>query len=175
MKKEEKYQLLIRSLQKNRPVPDNKAEMTENIIRAIRVPKSKGEIQKRLMSYAFGWVNIYWMRGTMAVFAILFIGFFISQQLSIANRLNSLEDQLQKTLSSKDKHEPELQIMQTVLINKLRAADDSITVSRSDLEDLLNSYLEIQDENSRGSNRPKPDIHKKLKPILKNSSKGNDV
>ena len=147
MNKTDKYFKVIEVLKGNKPVLVNKEKLTENIMRRIQVPVEKYTFHKKLTNYLFGWTEIGWIRGTMAIAATVFIGFFIIQQLAITDRINTLEKQLIKTVNTINTQEPELGIMHKVLLNivaKDQMAGDSITISRSDLESLLNSYLELE-------------------------------
>lgn len=148
MNKTDKYSKVIEVLRGNKPVLANKEKLTDDIMRRIQEPVEKFTFQEKLSNYLFGWADIGWIRGTMAIAATVFIGFFIIQQLVITDRINSLEKQLIRTVNTINTQEPDLGIMQKVLLNivaKDQLTEDSITISSSDLEELLNSYLELQE------------------------------
>jgi len=148
MNKTDKYFKVIEVLKGNKPVLANKEKLTDDVMRKIQKPVEKNTFQEKLSNYLFGWTEIGWIRGTMAIAATVFIGFFIIQQLVITDRVNTLEKQLIKTVNTINTQEPDLGIMQKVLLNivaKDQMAGDSITISISDLEKLLNSYLELQE------------------------------
>ena len=148
MNKINKYSKVIEVLKGNKPVLANKEKLTENIMKRIQEPVEKFTFQEKLANYLFGWAEIGWIRGTMAIAATVFIAFFTVQQVIINDRVNTLEKQLIRTVNSINTHEPDLGIMQKVLLNmvaKDHMAGDSITISRSDLEELLNSYIELQE------------------------------
>lgn len=148
MNKINKYSKVIEVLKGNKPVLSNKEKLTDDVMRRIQEPIEKFTFQEKLSNYLFGWAEIGWIRGTMAIAATVFIGFFIVQQLVITDRINSLEKQLIKTVNTINTQEPDLGIMQKVLLKivvKDQMAGDSITISRSELEELLNSYLELQE------------------------------
>ena len=147
MNNENRYLKAIKLLKSNKPVLANRERLTDDIMRRVKESSEKFSLQEKLVNSLFGWVNIYWLRGTMAVAAALIIGFFIIQQVIIADRLNSLEKQLVRTVNLINGHEPDHGIMQKVLLKMVKTDEDSITVSKSDLEDLLNSYLELQKNN----------------------------
>ena len=147
MNKINKYSKIIEVLKGNKPVLTNKEKLTDDVMRRIQEPIEKFTFQKKLANYLFGWAEIGWVRGTMAIAATVFIGFFIVQQVIINDRINTLEKQLIRTVNSINTHEPDLGIIQKVLLNmvaKDQISGDSITISRSDLEELLNSYLELK-------------------------------
>jgi hypothetical protein len=148
MNKTDKYSKVIEALKGNKPVLANKEKLTDDIMRRIQEPVKKFAFQAKLSNYLFGWADIGWIRGTMAIAATVFIGIFIVQQVIITDRVNSLEKQLIRTVNTINTQEPDLGIMQKVLLNmvtKDQMIEDSITISRSDLEELLNSYLELQE------------------------------
>ena len=147
MDKKNTYPELIEILKRNRPVLTNREALAEDIMRKIREPSGESRLRENLLNYLFGWVDVYWVRGTMVAVAILFAGLFIVQQVIFAERLNTLEERLVKTVDTNKGREPAPGILHKVLLNiilKDQAMQDSITVSRTDLEELLNSYLELQ-------------------------------
>ena len=166
MNKINKYSKVIEALKGNKPVLANKEKLTENIIRRIQEPVEKFTFQKKLSNYVFGWAEIGWIRGTMAIAATVFIGFFIVQQIVITDRINSLEKQLIRTVNTINTQEPDIGIMQKVLLNmvtKDQMIKDSITISRSDLEELLNSYLELeQNHENKNQNAEKNSYLQKI-------------
>ena len=135
-------------------------------MRRIQEPIEKFTFQEKLSNYLFGWAEIGWIRGTMAIAATVFIGFFIVQQLVITDRINSLEKQLIRTVNTINTQEPDLGILQKVLLNMVtndQMIKDSITISRSDLEDLLNSYLELeQNHENKNQNAEKNSYLQKI-------------
>jgi len=148
MNNSNKYSKVIKVLRENEPALDNKEKLTDEIMRRIIGPEEKLIPQAKFSSYLFGWTEIGWIRGAMGVAAVLIIGVFIIQQLIITDRINSLEKQLIRTVHTINNHEPDLGIMQKVMFNivtKDHTVEDSITISRSDLEELLDSYMELEE------------------------------
>lgn len=174
MNKINKYSKVIEVLKGNKPVLANKEKLTDDIMRRIQEPVDKFTFQEKLTNYLFGWVDIGWIRGTMAIAATVFIGIFIVQQLVITDRINSLEKQLIRTVNTINTQEPDLGIMQKVLLNivvKDQMAVDSITISRSDLESLLNSYFEL--ERNYENTKQNADVNSYLQKIIRqNLEKG---
>ncbi len=182
MNTEDKYSKVIGTLKGNRPVLENRERLTDDIMREIRASSEKFPLQERLGYYLFGWVNVYWLRGTMAVAAILLIGFFIFQQVVIADRLSNMEEQLVQTVNTINGNRPDRDLggnqkilMKTVLKDQMM--DDSITVSRSDLEELLNNYQELRenyeiDQKSVGLN---PFIHKRIIQSMEGEADNNEL
>ena len=147
MNKNDKYFKVIKVLKGNKPTLPDKKELIDGVMQKIRGEAQKTTVHEKLSNYLFGWADIGWVRGTMALAATVLIGIFIIQQVVITDRINSLEKQLVRTVNTYQNQETDLGIMQKVLLNvvaKDQMADDSITVSRSDLEELLNAYLELK-------------------------------
>lgn len=168
MNKTDKYYKVIEVLKGNKPALANKEKLTDDIMRRIQEPVEKFTFQEKLSNYLFGWADIGWIRGTMAIAATVFIGIFIVQQLVITDRINSLEKQLIRTVNTINTQEPDLGIMQKVFLNivaKDQMIEDSITISRSDLEDLLNSYLELE-QNHENKNQ-NADVNSYLQKIIR--------
>jgi len=175
MNKNEHYSKIIKVLKSSQPALSDKEELIDGVMQKIRGTEQKTTVHEKLSNYLFGWVDVVWIRGAMAVAATVFIGIFIIQQVVITDRINSLEKQLVKTVNTLQIQEPDLGIMQKVLLNvfaKDQLAEDSITVSRSDLEELLDSYLELKkDYDEMKENRGVESyIQKKIRQTLE---KGN--
>ena len=147
MNKDNNYSRVIEFLKSSKPTLSDREELIESIMQKIQEAEQQPTIPEKLSHYLFGWADVKWIRGAMAAAAMLFIGIFIIQQVVITDRINSLEKQLVRTVNTFQSQEPGLGIMQKVLLNvvaKDQMANDSITISRSDLEELLNSYLELK-------------------------------
>jgi hypothetical protein len=146
----DKYNKVIEILKKNKPILEEKERLTEQIMNSLQKPENETKMfQEKLSFYLFGWADVKWVRGAMAVAATFLIGIFIIQQVAITDRINSLEEQLVKTVSTMQDQEPNLGIMQKVLLNvvaKDQIEEDSITVSRADLEELMDSYMELKND-----------------------------
>ncbi|KPK84802.1 MAG: hypothetical protein AMS27_08915 [Bacteroides sp. SM23_62_1] len=148
MNNHDKYSKVIEALKSNKPVLSGKEKLTDDIMRRIKVSEEKPVFQEKLGNYLFGWADHGWIRGAMAAAAALFIGIFITQQIIITNRINNLENQLIRTVNTINGRKPDLGIMHKVFLNMVardQIKEDSITISTSDLEELLNSYLELQE------------------------------
>ena len=147
MDKNNNYSNLIEKLKSNKPALSDKEKLVDDVMHKIREAKHQPTFPGKLSHYFFGWADVVWIRGAMALAATLLIGIFIIQQVVITDRINSLEKQLVRTVNTFQNRETDMGIMQKVLLNlvaKEQMAYDSITVSRSDLEELLNSYLELK-------------------------------
>ncbi len=143
------YSSLLEKLKSSKPALSDKEKLVDDVMHTIRDAKQQPTIPEKLSHYFFGWADVVWIRGAMALAATLLIGIFIIQQVVITDRINSLEKQLVRNVNTFQNRETDMGIMQKVLLNvvaKDQMADDSITVSRSDLEELLNSYLELKED-----------------------------
>jgi hypothetical protein len=179
MNEQEKYHKIMKALQRNKPVLPDKEKLTDDIMKRIQGSEKKTTLHEKLGNYLFGWADVSWIRSAMAAAAVLFIVIFITQQIIITNRINNLEKQLIRTVNTINRNEPDLGIMQKVLLN-IVATDqmigDSIKVSRSDLEELLNSYLELQEdyENLKQNDGLEPYLQKMIKRRLEGSTDNDE-
>ncbi len=175
MNNRDKYFKVIKALKSNRPVLPDKEKLTDDIMRRMKGSENKPVFHEKVSNYIFGWADNSWIRGAMAAAAVLFIGIFIIQQVIITNRINNLEKQLIRTVNTINGHEPDLGMMQKVLLNivvKDHMMVDSITVSKSDLEELLKSYLELQEnyEDLQKSFRLEPYIQDMIRRSMENNT-----
>lgn len=176
MKNENKYDKLVKALKDNNPRLSDKDALVEEIMGKITKPEYKIKSQEKMLDYLFGWAGIYWLRGSLAAIATIFVGVFIFQQLTIANRLSSLENQLVNTVNVINNLEPELGITQKVFLKMINSKEDSITVSKSDLEKMMNSYLELQKNNEeiKLNKSDDPLMHRGLKKKPVKNVTGNE-
>jgi hypothetical protein len=167
---EKKYTRLINRLKNSSPELEFKEVLVDEIMERIRKPEPSSGGKGKLIDYIFGWSGIYWLRGSMAAIAAVFVGVFIFQQVSIANRFDSLENQLVNTVNVLQSFEPQLGISQKVFLKMISSDDDSITVSRTDLEKMLNLYMELQKANEEINQESISDPHNQRE-IRKNAVK----
>lgn len=148
MKNQDTYSRIMEALRRNAPVLADKEKLEEQIMSRIRESGEQSALQERVSRYLFGWTDHGWIRRSMAAAATLIIGIFIIQQISVTRRINDLEERLITTVNGINQSEPGMGIMQKAFLNRVirdRAAGDSITVSRADMEELLDSYLELRE------------------------------
>jgi hypothetical protein len=178
MNNDEKYFKVVGSLRSSRPVLRDKERLADNIMEEVYSSHDKLTFREKLVYYLFGWVDNYWLRGTMATAAILFTGIFIIQQVLLANRINNLERNLIRTVNTGNVYEPEQEINHKVLLDLVfeeLEMEDSITVSRSDLLKLLKNYQELLDNYDNISRDYNKD--REIQKIIRRSndkSTGND-
>ena len=165
MKRDEKYTEVLRHLKEQTPQLDDKNGLTEEIINRIRKPVEVISGPNKIQTCLFAWVGNYWLRGSMAIIAVVFIALFVVQQAGIAKRLENIEKQLVKSENSFIRADQELGTMQKAILKMVVVEKDSITVSRSDLEAFMNSYLELQrsNENFRKNSAINKSLHKNLR------------
>ena len=168
MKEEDKYLKAIKALKSNRPLLKGREQLTDDIMRTIGESSDQLKLREKLVYYLFGWVNIYWLRGAMTVTAVLFAGFFIVQQLIMADRLEKLEKQSVRIENVINGHETGFGLNQRILVNSFlenKTKEDSITVSTHDLEELVNNYWKLlrKYENRKQTSNPDHYNRKRIK------------
>jgi hypothetical protein len=166
MKEEDRYTKIVEALKRHQPVLSDRERMADRVMERILGSEERPAFRGKIGNYLFGWVDHGWTRRAMTVAAVLIIGIFVIQQISIKKKMNELEARLVTVARQMNHAEPGMGIMQKALLKMVareEAGSDSITVSRSDLEELLNSYMELQDnyEILRGdsANRKKSDLN----------------
>lgn len=140
---------MMEALRRNAPVLTDKEKLEEQIMNRLRESGDRSAIRGRVGQYLFSWTDHGWIRRSMAAAAALIIGIFIMQQVSVTRRINDLEERLITTINGINHPEPGMGIMQKAFLNRVsrdRAAGDSITVSRADMEALLDSYMELRED-----------------------------
>ncbi len=147
MKKKDPYSSLMDTLKRQEPVLQDREGLEERIMGRIGPSGNRGALPGKVGNYVFSWVEYGWIRRTMAAAAAILTGIFIFQQVSVTRRINDLEERLITTASEIHHAEPGMGIMQKAFLNLVireQSAGDSITVSRADMEELLESYMELR-------------------------------
>jgi len=144
----DKYSRVTETLRKNKPVLSSKEELVNRVMRNLTSPGKNPSLIEVTGNYLFGWASIDWMRKLMASAAILFFGFFIYQQVTLMGRVNRLEMKIVHSSSPQSglKSPPDLkQKLFFEMVNRQEEKHDSITISSGDLDDLLQSYSDLQE------------------------------
>ena len=176
MKSKERYEALIRMLRTSNPELRDKEKLINRIMNGIDQPKKGLTFREQISGHLFGWADLQWSRAVMAVAAIFFLCFFIVQQGFMWNRLNSLEEQLVKPASQTWTTEPTPGTLHRSLINVLlddRQANDSVTVSREELEALLDEYFKMSERLQ--SIQPAYDRGSGMNRLLRDNAEKNDM
>ncbi len=169
------YEKAVNFLRKNRPVLHNKARLVDNVLNQTHA-KRTGD-HARLYQYFFGWTSVGWIRNSLATAAALLLGFFIIQQALLNKRFNQLEQQIVRTINGAGQGDSKAGIKEKVLMNLLTSQSrDSITISTSDLNTLIEAFVELR-ESQKENNRPmvigsynKRFLKKSLEEELKNKA-----
>lgn len=159
----DKYNKVIELVKRNEPEIGDKEQLKYAILRGIKNTGRKAHPLHTFLDLVFGWVDVYWIRWTVTSVAMVIIGIFLIQQITISNRISSLEKQLISFEHFRER-DPDSQRSYHRVLLKLYSPSllDSITVSRSDLEALLIDYRKLiekgfseqEDKNEAGNNPP---------------------
>jgi len=176
MKSKERYETLIRLLRTSDPVLKDKEKLINRVMNSIDQTKKGLTFREQFSGHLFGWADRQWSRAVMAVAALFFLCFFLVQQGFMWNRLNRLEEQMVKPATQTDTTEPTPGTLHRSMINILlndRQANDSIQVSREELEALLEKYLDMSERLQ--SMQPAYDRGSGMNRLLRDNSEKNDT
>lgn len=149
MEKNYPYNLLIETLKTNRPELENKNDMVDNILEKLPKEDHREPLQVNFFKSLFAWTEIQWIRNSLTTAAVLLLTLFVSQQVILLKRIESVEKSIVKTNEIIRNNQPDLGTMQKVMLNMVLNKgnhSDSIKISASDLEALLKSYKQLYDD-----------------------------
>ncbi|MEA1896191.1 MAG: hypothetical protein U9N53_00855 [Bacteroidota bacterium] len=142
------YNKVVELLKKNRPVLHNKTQLVENVLSQATTKDSKHQLS--IFAYLFRWTSVGWIRNSMSTAAAIFLGFFIIQQLLLNKRLNSLEQQIVRSINGIEQLDSKIGLKEKVLVSLLtNQSKDSITISTTDLNNFLEAYIELQESQEK--------------------------
>jgi len=144
------YNKVVELLKKKQPVLHNKMQLLENVLNQTATKGSKHHL--RMYAYFFGWTSVGWIRNSMVAAAAIFLGFFIIQQVHLNKRLNQLEHQIVRSINGLEQLDSKIGIKEKFLVNLIsNQSMDSITLSTTDLNALIEAYIELQESQEETS------------------------
>ncbi|WP_258104434.1 hypothetical protein [Marinoscillum sp. MHG1-6] len=147
MDQERKYRKFIELLKANQPELDNKAELTEGIMKKIGKGDKQPSLLERVDDVLFFWTRSNLWSVGMSTAAVLLIVFFISEQTMLNRRIEDLESKIliiQPVEGGGSQTNFSQQILMKILIKNAETID-SITLYKSDLNRLLRDHMELLD------------------------------
>ena len=151
MKEKDPYRRVIGLMKQHAPELQGMDQLEEEVVERIRrMERQSG--QERAGRSLFSWTEVEWLRRTLVTAAVVVIGLFLFQQVSLNRRIDRLEERVVTVSGPGNIPESGPGAAEKVLINLVTrdpAMVDSVLVSRSDLEELLKSYLELEEETRR--------------------------
>lgn len=88
----ENYDKVIELLRRSEPQCGSTGDIEGKVLSSISEQKSVR--QKSLTEYVFGWINIGWLRTSLAGATFILLAFFVWQQHSIMTEIDSLKDRI---------------------------------------------------------------------------------
>lgn len=158
MKDFDKLENIVKRLKENKPELTGRENLTSGILKNIQKSGRSNSWENNVNNSLFGWTHVSWLRKTMSLAAMLLIGVFVYQQITINERINRIEKRLIKNFIPSDDASIGIGRMQQIYLEALGKediAEDSITVSASDLNNLLDAYLELEEKLEK-TKRKKP-------------------
>ena len=145
MEEKEAYRKVVDALRKSEAGLKDKEVLKSRILRAIEVRSEKQNPSDRILTLLFGWVDILWMRWSVSTLALVLVGTFLVQQIGVSQRMALMEKQLIHIESRQVEQAGSSPYSQQVLLRLYaRSQSDSVTVSRADLEKLLQEYQQMK-------------------------------
>jgi hypothetical protein len=146
----EKYKKVLSILRQSAPKLDGVENMEENVIGRIgrigRIHRSFSD----LIESIFAWIYIGWVRRSLVTASALLVLFFVHQQTIIMKGVNNLN---KRAIATEAESFPvlndaiEKQLMMLKLTGRRISASD-LEISGKQLEQILNSYNELQEKYS---------------------------
>ncbi|MDP4223877.1 MAG: hypothetical protein Q8868_11245 [Bacteroidota bacterium] len=146
----EKYNKAVRILRRSKPELKGSEVIGENVIRMIGETKGKHASFQDLLETIFAWTYVGWVRRSLVTASLLLVLFFVYQQTMILRGVNEISKREIKSsdgTSSISANRIERQLMMFRLTGKGLAADKT-TISKEQLEQILESYNELQNKYS---------------------------
>lgn len=141
------YEKAVGFLKKNKPVLTDKELLVKKVMQNLTGLPARSSLPKMAGRYLFSWVYVGWVRKTMATAAILFFGFFIFQQLTLNKRVARLESRMIKSSITPPDFRTTPDLKQRLffeLVARKTGDTDSITLSKDDFSEFLQSYSDLQ-------------------------------
>jgi hypothetical protein len=149
MKNDEKYLRVVTFLRSVKPRITGIDDFEETIVKRIK----SGIRQKSVpdvFEILFGWIYIRWIRYCMVTASVMLLILFIFQQTIILKGINNLNDRSiingnGKVISSRDDFEEQVMILK---LNSYRFSKGNLEIPEKQIEQLLESYTQLQDKYS---------------------------
>jgi hypothetical protein len=142
----ERYTRVVSILRNSRPGLNKPEEVENEIISKIKSHKEKGSRISEFIEAIFGWVYIGWVRRSLIGVSAVLISIFVYQQAFIFRQVKEISKQIVITGNeSSAVSSPVLDKRLTLykMSSRISPAGE-IRISESQLEDLLDSYNELQ-------------------------------
>lgn len=142
----ENYERLIGKLSSFHREPPNHEMLAGKIMDRIADEERTVESRVTLAGLLFGWTTVAWVRRSMMAASIAIVSLFVYQQFQIMSGLRQLESKLSDGLGTTEIRMTTSgnEYLNKILLRERFSANDSIRVSVADIEDLIESYNELQ-------------------------------
>jgi hypothetical protein len=142
----DKYNRIVEILRNSRPGFLRPEEIEDEVIKRISHEKSQTEGISAFIESLFGWVYVSWVRRSLIGAAIILVAVFIYQQASILKQVNNISKQMVVTgngqlPASSSEFDKKLTLYK---ISARLSGDREIKISENQLEELLDSYQNLQ-------------------------------
>lgn len=145
----DKYKRVVGILRSARPRLTGIENIEDNVIRTIRSGVKQRSFPD-IFEILFGWIYIRWIRYCMVSASLLLLFFFIFQQTMIIRGINNLNERSisngnWKVITSQEDFDEQLMILK---LNSYRFSKGNLEIPEKQMEQLLESYTQLQDKYS---------------------------
>jgi hypothetical protein len=140
------YERLVGALGSFHREPANPDRLAGKIMSRISEEESSRELRVTIGGLLFGWTSVAWVRRSMMAASIAVVSLFVYQQFQIMTGLRELESKLSDGPATKEIRETISgnEYLTKIMIRGRITEEDSIRVSVADIEELIESYNEMQ-------------------------------
>lgn len=145
----DKYERMVGILKSVKPRLSGIENIEDNVIKTIR-SGVKQKSSPDIFEILFGWIYIRWIRNCMVSASLLLMFFFIFQQTMIIKGINNLNERSiingnGSVVSSQEGFDEQVMILK---LNSYRFSKGNIEIPEKQIEQLLESYTQLQDKYS---------------------------
>jgi hypothetical protein len=142
----DKYKKIREILQSSRPDLIRPEELGNEIIKRIQHENRRTTMVSDFVDSLFGWVYIGWVRRSLIGVAVILVGFFVYQQAFILKQVKNISKQVvitgnEPSYISTSELDKKLSLYR---ISTRLSPGSEINISENQLEELLNSYKNLQ-------------------------------
>jgi hypothetical protein len=144
---ETKYDRILNTLRKSKPVLRSADDIEEKVMDRILQNKKKEEPSPGILDLLFGWVYVGWVRSGLVAASVLLIIIFSYQQVVILKRVNNLNRQtifIESQMITGGSDYSGIDLFYRLAGRKLPSG--KITISEKQMEQIMKSYSEMQEK-----------------------------
>jgi hypothetical protein len=141
------YKKVITSLGEHHNEPPHPSNLSARIMERIATEKRGEKITFGILAMIFGWTLVPWVRRTMTVAALLLVVLFGYQQLELIAGLKDLSAKMSENVAGIEVKPASSggEYRSLLMLEGRFSSRDSVSVSVNDIQNLINSYQELEE------------------------------